>query len=170
MSRRVLYLLLVALTCATVIASSCAPQAPQAPAPKAEAPKPAAPAATTAPAAAAPAKPAEAAKPTAAPAAPAVADKRVQKLTIAVPLDTGPLNIYSSDSAYDYLVELVYDKLLSPSPYVDKPRPGLAESASQLDQSTWVVKLRSGVTWQDGKPFTADDVKLPYDSYRDCKP
>jgi peptide/nickel transport system substrate-binding protein len=91
-------------------------------------------------------------------------------VTIAIPSDTGPLNIYSSDSAYDYMVELVYDKLFSPSPYVDTPRPGLAESATQLDQSTWVVKLRSGVTWQDGKPFTAADVKFTYDSFRDGTP
>ena len=47
-------------------------------------------------------------------ATPAVADKRVPKLTIGVTLDTGPLNIYSSDSAFDWMVELVYDKLLAP--------------------------------------------------------
>ena len=28
----------------------------------------------------------------------------VRRLTIAVPLDTGPLNIYSSDPSFDYLV------------------------------------------------------------------
>ena len=58
---------------------------------------------------------------------------RVHKLTLAIPRDTGPLNLYSSDSSADYLVELVFDKLLAPSPYVDKPIPGLAESVTQLD-------------------------------------
>lgn len=173
MSRRVLSTFLVALTCVCIIASACAPQAPQ-PAPKAEAPKPAQPAATTAPAAPA-SRPAEAARPaaaapTAAPAAAAVTDKRIQKLTIAVPLDTGPLNIYSSDSAFDWMVELVYDKLLAPSPYVDKPLPGLAESATQVDPSTWVVKLRDGVKWHDGEPFTAADVVFTYVSFRDGTP
>jgi peptide/nickel transport system substrate-binding protein len=95
---------------------------------------------------------------------------RIRKLTLAIPRDTGPLNLYSSDSSFDYLVELVFDKLLAPSPYVDKPIPGLAESATQLDARTWTVTLRDGVTWHDGRPFTAEDVKFTYESYRDGSP
>lgn len=95
---------------------------------------------------------------------------RVRKLTIALPLDTGPLNIYSTDTRFDNLVDLVYDKLLAPSPYVDKPIPGLAERVTQLDAITWSVKIRDGVTWHDGRPFTAEDVKFTYESYRDGSP
>ena len=65
---------------------------------------------------------------------------------------------------------MVFDKLLAPSPYVDKPMPGLAESATQVDSLTWVVKLRDGVTWHDGKPFTAADVVFTYTSFRDGSP
>jgi peptide/nickel transport system substrate-binding protein len=37
--------------------------------------------------------------------------------------------------------------------------PGLALSAEpNSDASVWTFKLRQGVTWHDGKPFTADDV------------
>ena len=37
--------------------------------------------------------------------------------------------------------------------------PGLAESWSVApDQKTWTFKLRKGVLWSDGQPFTADDV------------
>ena len=165
MSVRLPSLLLAALVSLSTLLGACAPQAPAPPAAKeavsakpAEAAKPAAPAAA--------AKPTEAPKPAAA----AAADKRIAKLTVAIPLDTGPLNIYSSDSAFDYLVELVFDKLLAPSPYVDKPLPGLAESATQVDPSTWVVKLRDGVKWHDGKPFTADDVVFTYTSFRDGSP
>jgi len=95
---------------------------------------------------------------------------RVRTLTIAVPRDTGPLNIYGSDASLDYLVELVYDKLLAPSPYVDAPLPGLAVRATQIDEKTWTVTLRDGVSWHDGTPFTAEDVQFTYESYRDGTP
>lgn len=36
--------------------------------------------------------------------------------------------------------------------------PGLAESWKTIDDKTWELKLRKGVTWHDGSPFTADDV------------
>ena len=37
--------------------------------------------------------------------------------------------------------------------------PGLAESAEpNADATVWTVKLRSDVSWHDGKPLTADDV------------
>jgi len=36
--------------------------------------------------------------------------------------------------------------------------PGLAESWKAVDDKTWELKLRKGVTWHDGSPFTADDV------------
>lgn len=39
------------------------------------------------------------------------------------------------------------------------PQPWLAESATpNSDTTEWTVKLKSGVTWHDGKPLTADDV------------
>ena len=41
--------------------------------------------------------------------------------------------------------------------------PGLAESwSTEPDQKTWTFKLRKGVLWSDGKPFTADDVLFTY--------
>lgn len=36
--------------------------------------------------------------------------------------------------------------------------PGLAEKSSNADPTTWVYDLRSGVTFHDGSPMTADDV------------
>ena len=41
--------------------------------------------------------------------------------------------------------------------------PGLATSWKQVDETTLDFSLRSGVTWQDGSPFTADDVKFTFD-------
>lgn len=37
-------------------------------------------------------------------------------------------------------------------------QPGLAVSWRTIDALTWEFKLRAGVTWHDGAPFTADDV------------
>ncbi len=40
-----------------------------------------------------------------------------------------------------------------------KMSPGLAtEAQANGDFTVWTLKLRDGVTWHDGKPFTADDV------------
>ncbi|OGO54011.1 MAG: hypothetical protein A2V85_12360 [Chloroflexi bacterium RBG_16_72_14] len=92
-------------------------------------------------------------------------------LTIAIPDDPGSaLNIYTANQQFDPLIDLVYDKLMGPSPYVDEPQPLLAESVTQVDPSTWDVTVRKGVSWQDGRPFTADDVKFTYEYFRDGIP
>ncbi len=53
------------------------------------------------------------------------------------------------------------EKLNSP----DKIVPDLAESWSwSPDQTKLTFKLRSGVKWHDGKPFTAKDVKCTWDA------
>ncbi len=36
--------------------------------------------------------------------------------------------------------------------------PGLARSWTRIDEMTWEIELRDGVTFHDGTPFTADDV------------
>lgn len=150
--------LLAVLVTVAGLLGACAPPAtpPAAPTPATKAPAPSAP--TPSSSATRAEKPAS------------TATTRIPRLTVAVAEDGGPLNIYSTDSKFDFLVELVYDKLFAPSPYVETPLPGLAESATQIDHSTWVVKLRTGITWHDGRPFTADDVKFTYESYRDGAP
>ena len=40
--------------------------------------------------------------------------------------------------------------------------PGLALSWTSFDPLTWEFKLRPGVTWHDGTPFTADDVVFSF--------
>ena len=89
------------------------------------------------------------------------------RLVIGVAQDAGPLNIYTSDARFDFLMELVYDKLFAPSPYVDSPRPWLADRATAVDAETWEVTLRRDVKWQDGQAFTAADVKFTFEYFRD---
>lgn len=63
------------------------------------------------------------------------------------------------------LLNLIYDTLLY-SPFQEKPEPWLATSVERTpDNRTWTFKLRSGVTWTDGKPFTAEDVKFTFDYF-----
>ena len=45
----------------------------------------------------------------------------------------------------------------------------LAKSWEQPDQNTFVFHLRDGVKWQDGKPFTSDDVKFTYELMKSGK-
>jgi len=63
----------------------------------------------------------------------------------------GRLVVYSSLTAYDPNLKLIGD---------------LATSW-ELQGSNWVFKLREGVKWHDGTPFTADDVKYTFDHILD---
>jgi peptide/nickel transport system substrate-binding protein len=47
--------------------------------------------------------------------------------------------------------------------------PTLENGGISQDGLTWRIKLRPGVTWHDGKPFTADDVKFTFDLINDPK-
>ena len=48
-----------------------------------------------------------------------------------------------------------------------KVGPSLALSWKPLDETTWEVKLRQGVRFHDGSPFTAKDVKATFDRVLD---
>ena len=51
----------------------------------------------------------------------------------------------------------IFDRLITPDPNL-QVTPSLAESWQNLDPTTWRIKLRSGVTFQDGTPLTPEDV------------
>jgi peptide/nickel transport system substrate-binding protein len=55
----------------------------------------------------------------------------------------------------------IYEALTSTDPDL-KIRPALAVSWSNRDDRTWVFKLRDGVKFSNGAPFTADDVIYSY--------
>jgi peptide/nickel transport system substrate-binding protein len=53
----------------------------------------------------------------------------------------------------------LYNLLFYPGEKISPLVPGLALSAQpNADVTVWTFELRPGVTWHDGKPFTADDV------------
>ncbi|WP_458096332.1 ABC transporter substrate-binding protein [Roseomonas sp. WA12] len=44
-----------------------------------------------------------------------------------------------------------------------QPRPALAESWRALSETEWEFRLRPGVRWHDGTPFTADDAVFSFE-------
>ncbi len=64
---------------------------------------------------------------------------------------------------------LVYSTLVSHDLNL-KVVPDLAVSWRPQDDRHWEFKLRQGVTWQDGSPFTADDVVFTFERARTVPP
>src|SRR5436190_295661 len=91
--------------------------------------------------------------------------------TLTYGLSADPPNLdpqVSKGAAAQTVKQLVYNSLLR---YWrgGKIQPDLAESYEMVDPQTFRFKLRSGVTWHDGSPFTADDVKFSYERILDAK-
>lgn len=67
--------------------------------------------------------------------------------------------LFATNTASDNVIRLLFSSLVNMNLATQEPGPGLAESWSVApDQKTWTFKLRPGVRWSDGAPFTADDV------------
>ncbi len=61
--------------------------------------------------------------------------------------------------------KLIYSGLVTQDANL-KVIPDLAVSWRTIDETHWEFKLRTGVKWQDGSPFTADDVVFSYQRAR----
>jgi peptide/nickel transport system substrate-binding protein len=61
----------------------------------------------------------------------------------------------------------VFDHLAARDTKTGKVGPSLAVSWKALNDTTWEVKLRKGVKFHDGTPFTARDVKASFDRVLD---
>ena len=86
------------------------------------------------------------------------AELRIGLLAEPTSIDPHFHNLTPNDSALSH----IFERLVS----VDEKGafvPALAESWTQPDDRTWRFKLRSGVRWHDGKPFTADDVVFTFE-------
>jgi len=60
-------------------------------------------------------------------------------------------------------IGLLYETLFNYDPLSGKMVPWLAESGKWSDANTYEVTLRKGLTWSNGKPLTAADVKFTYE-------
>jgi peptide/nickel transport system substrate-binding protein len=73
----------------------------------------------------------------------------------------GPPSTWNPLQLNDYATGtfgLVYEPLFLYDPLTDEYTPWLAESGEWTSDNVYELKLRQGVTWSDGEPFTAEDV------------
>jgi peptide/nickel transport system substrate-binding protein len=87
---------------------------------------------------------------------------RFTDATIADPKTFNPL--LSNETSSGDALGPVLDGLLTRNPETLEWEPNLADSwTSSADKMKWTFKLRKGVRWSDGQPFTADDVVFTFD-------
>ena len=83
-----------------------------------------------------------------------------RELVVAQGGDISKFDPHFSTSSNDIRVSFnIFDNLLSRYPD-GKLHPGLATEWKLQSPTTWAFKLRSGVKWHNGDPFTATDVKF----------
>lgn len=108
-----------------------------------------------------------AAAPTSAPAAAAAGTTPTGTLTVAQGVDAESLDPYvTTSTASKSMLWTVYDRLVTRDANLAL-QPGLATSWKALDDSTWELKLRQGVSFHNGEPFNADAVKFSFARYVD---
>lgn len=104
-----------------------------------------------------------------APKPPSAEEREPIRLRLAITRDEGSLTPYTYVSGYPghNLLLMIYDTLFQ----LDEqniPRPWLVETyEGGADGLTWTFTLREGITWHDGAPLTAEDVKFSYEYYRE---
>ncbi|MBR1616652.1 hypothetical protein IJ670_00725, partial [bacterium] len=70
----------------------------------------------------------------------------------------------SSDATSSELSEIMYDGLTQTDASTGKVVPKLAKEIEVQDDTTYIIKLRKGLTWSDGKDITAKDVYFTYNT------
>ena len=101
-------------------------------------------------------------------AQPVVGDWVVQDISA----DPDTLNPITGQDAYGDMIRSpnIFEGMLTMDNFSLKLKPLLAESWEiSPDQLTYTFHLRHDVKWQDGVPFTAEDVKYTYDKIQDPK-
>src|SRR2546429_2553104 len=97
--------------------------------------------------------------------APSAAAGPVSGGTVTIPIGADPtLNPWSPNAFVEslFINRVIFDGITKPGKDL-APAPDLAESwTTAADGLSWTFKLRSGVKWSDGQPFTADDVAFTF--------
>ena len=86
--------------------------------------------------------------------------------TLVMIIESSPTNLdprVGIDGQSERIDELLFDALLTRDEHFNV-QPGLAERWETLDPLTYIFHLHRGVTFHDGRPLTARDVKWTFDS------
>ena len=71
----------------------------------------------------------------------------------------------SMDATSSMAADLMFDSLVATDPYTGEVYPKMAKSIAVLpDNITYIIELRRGLKWSDGKPITADDVYFTWNT------
>nr|WP_314072288.1 ABC transporter substrate-binding protein [uncultured Roseococcus sp.] len=93
-------------------------------------------------------------------AAPAADQERTLSIGAGAPVTTTDPHFHNV-GPNNALTMHIYDRLVERDGRA-RPRPSLATSWRPITDTEWEFKLREGVTWHDGQPFTADDVAFTF--------
>ena len=80
-----------------------------------------------------------------------------QPLTIGLAVETGTIDPQFRNTAPNFTVGRHIFEPLVDQDSQQRLRPGLALSWQPTDANTWVLRLRPGVRFHDGRPFDAED-------------
>ena len=90
-------------------------------------------------------------------------EEKVKVLTIAQIAD---ITTFDPQDAFNKPTDMVFENMFSHllvREYDNAQTPDAAESVENIDSLTWRVKLRKGITFHNGDPLTAADVKFTFE-------
>jgi len=100
----------------------------------------------------------------------AVPGLALAKSDLVIAVDSPPKSMnphsYNSDANLSYMANFFDGLLQRPAPE-GRLAPALATEWTRKDALTWEFKLRKGVTFHNGNPFTAEDVKFTFERMKD---
>jgi len=94
--------------------------------------------------------------------------KTASSLTIGIWNTASNITTYTIGNSWnDWVLYMISEKLLEPSPYLSNAHPWLATEVRQVsdDGRIWEADIRQGVKWHDGTEMTAEDIAFTYNLY-----
>ncbi len=87
-------------------------------------------------------------------------EKHPDSLTIAIESEPTTLNPYDHAAVTSgYMNQMTYNRLFRIDTATLEPVPDLCDTYENVDELTWLFKIKEGVKFHDGTVMTADDVK-----------